>query len=225
MAYCLADATVGGNVQTAKSVSATLIAMALFHGMPHERVTLVKTDGRRFENLPAIVQSNMIFTEDPKIPIEDGDRFERVLPSGIQESFTVLDAGFQQGFGRAMPSHYQSKVRKSTAAAPAPSQQHNVYNLVGENSRVNIQSSDSSTNVVNVQSSQLFADIRQTIERSSLDAEVIRQIGERLDAMEAAAGTKTFAQRYGEFIALAANHVTLMTGLTPYLSALAQLLT
>lgn len=199
--------------------------MSLFHGMPHEAVTLVKMDGRRFENLPAIVQSNMIFTEDPKIPIEDGDQFERVLPSGIKESFIVLDAGFQQGFGSAMPSHYQSKVRKSTAATPSRPQQHNVYNLVGANSRVNIQSSDSSTNVINVQSSQLFADMRQTIEQASSDSVVTQRTIESLDALQAATGTKTFAKRYAEFIAVAADHVTLMTALAPYLPALAQLLT
>src|SRR2546422_9462054 len=49
----------------------------------NDRVTLIKKDGRRFDNLPASVQSDNILTNDPKIPIEDGDSFERQTPSGI----------------------------------------------------------------------------------------------------------------------------------------------
>jgi len=47
----------------------------------NDRVTLIKKDGRRFDNLPAAVQSGGILTNDPKIPIEDGDWFERQTPS------------------------------------------------------------------------------------------------------------------------------------------------
>jgi hypothetical protein len=76
-------------------------------------VTLVKANGQRF-TLQAIVSAGTIFTEDPNIPIEDGDEFERSLPSGVVERYTVLDAGFQRGMPPAMPSHYQSKVKKNT---------------------------------------------------------------------------------------------------------------
>ena len=85
-----------------------------------DRVTLVKKDGRRFENLPASVQSGLIFTDNPKIPIEDGDQFERQLPSGIVDVFTVVDSGFYKRF-HSIPAHYQSKVRKNTAEAPTSS--------------------------------------------------------------------------------------------------------
>jgi predicted nucleotide-binding protein len=86
-----------------------------FGDLLNDHVTLVKKDGRRFENLPAAVQSNLIFTNDAQIPIEDGDSFERQLPSGITERFSILDAGFMQEF-HGMSAHYQSKVRKQTTA-------------------------------------------------------------------------------------------------------------
>lgn len=197
--------------------------MSIFHGMPHESVTLVKQDGRRFEDLPAIVDSKAIFTEDPKIPIEDGDEFIRTLPSGVQERFIVTDAGFMQGFGTAMPAHYQSKVRKSTAARPPATQQH--FHLSGPNSRVNIGSHDASTNTVTHETTTLFKTVRQVIQQSPLDPEVMQHIIERLDAAKASAGQKDFAQRYSDFISAAANHATLMTSLVPYLPALSQLLT
>ena len=77
----------------------------------NDRVTLVKKNGQRFTDLPASVQSSQIFTDNPNIPIEDGDQFERQQPSGIVDVFTVVDSGFQQEF-HGIPSHYQSKVRK-----------------------------------------------------------------------------------------------------------------
>ena len=49
----------------------------------NDLVTLVKASGQRFENLPAAVQAGKIFTQDPTVPIEDGDTFERKIPSGI----------------------------------------------------------------------------------------------------------------------------------------------
>lgn len=84
--------------------------MAL-RNMLRDRVTLVKQDGRRFEDLRASVQSDKVFTNDPQLPIEEGDTFERALPNGLLESYTVIDRGFMQGMG-SIPSHYQSKVQK-----------------------------------------------------------------------------------------------------------------
>ena len=189
-----------------------------------DRVTLVKKDGRRFEKLPASVQSGLIFTANPKIPIEDGDQFERQLPSGIVDVFTVVDSGFQQGL-HSIPSLYQSKVRKNTAeSSPSPrpaAEPQAVYNLIGPNARVNIQSSDSSTNVVSVESAVLFDDLRETIRESSLDSTVEQQLIQNVEAMQSAVGTKKFAEHYGEFIAAAADHMTLVA---PFLPALAQML-
>lgn len=198
--------------------------MSPFESFKNDRVTLVKNDGTRFEDLPASVQSDLIVTYDPRIPIEDGDQFERRLPSGIIEVFTVVDAGFHQRF-HSIPSHYQSKVRKNTAAAPLRSRSapipQVVYNLTGPNPRVNIQSSDLSTNVVNVESGALFDSLREAIQESSMDSSASQRLIQDVDAMESAVGTNMFAARYGEFVAAAADHMTLVA---PFLPALTQLL-
>ena len=198
--------------------------MSIFQSLKNDRVTLVKKDGQRFENLTASVQAGLILTDNPKIPIEDGDRFERQLPSGIVDVFTVLDSGFQQGL-HSMPAHYQSKVRKNTAESP-PSPRpaagpQVVNNLIGPNTRVNIQSSDSSTNVVSVESAVLFDNLREAIQKFSLDSTLARQLIQNVNAMQSAVGTKTFGERYKEFIAVAADHMTLVA---PFLPALRQLL-
>ena len=198
--------------------------MNVFQSLKNDRVTLVKKDGQRFENLSASVQTGLILTDNPEIPIEDGDQFERQLPSGIVDVYTVVDSGFQQRL-HSIPAHYQSKVRKNTAASPP---QHRpaagpqvVYNLIGSNARVNIQSSDSSTNVVNVESGILFDTLREAIRKSSLDSTVVQQLIKNVNSMQSAVGTKTFGERYKEFIAVAADHMTLIA---PFLPALTQLL-
>jgi hypothetical protein len=200
--------------------STKLSRMTIFQGLMTDRVTLVKKDGQRFDNLRASVQSGKIFTDDPKIQIEEGDQFERRIESGVVEAFTVTDAGFQQGLP-GIPSHYQSKVRKNSAIPRPAAAPQVVYNLIGQNTRVNIQSSDSSTNVVSVESSVLFENLRQAVQQSSLDSVVAQRLVENVNAMQSSAGTKTFGERYKEFIAVAADHMTLIA---PFLPALTQLL-
>lgn len=183
-------------------------------------VTLVKADGRRFDKLQASVQTDLIITRDPNIPIEEGDTLERPLPNGIIERYTVLDAGFHQGIAGIKP-HYQSQVRKETKIErerPAPQV---IYNLTGPNARINVQSVDASSNVVGVDSDELFEKLRTTIAEHISDEIHVNQLIGKLNELEQAKGKATFIQRYQEFIALAANHVTL---LAPYIPALTQLL-
>jgi hypothetical protein len=184
-------------------------------------VTLVKRNGQRYDNLRAAVQSKLILTENVEVPIEDGDVFERTLPSGILDAFEVIDAGFHQAF-HGMPAHYQSKVEKRSARPkPSPGPQV-VYNLTGANARVNIASNDSSTNVVNVESKVLFQNLRDAIETSIADRDLSSKLVHQVDEMEGAAGTGGFAAKYKDFIGLAADHMSVFG---PFLPALAQFLT
>ena len=132
--------------------------------------------------------------------------------------------GFHQRF-HGISAHYQSKVRKNTAPsgswAGSATTPHVVYNLTGPNARVNFKSSDSSTNVVSVESPVLFDDLRKAIQKHSLNSSVERRLIQNVDAMESAVGTKKFAERYGEFVAATADHMTLVA---PFLPALTQLL-
>lgn len=194
--------------------------MSFFQSVPTERVTLVKKDGQRFEDLSAVVQSNLIMTGDPQIPIEDGDQFERQLPSGLAEIFTVVDSGFQQGL-HGIPPHYQSKVRKNTATSRPAAEPRVIYNLIGSNARVNYQSSDSSTNVGSIESAALFDDLRDAIRKSELDSTFVQQLIQKVDAMQSATGTETFGERYKEFVKAAGDHMALVG---PFIQALTQLL-
>jgi len=154
-----------------------------FGSLMRDKVTLIKKDGNRFENIRASVQSNKIFTDDPAIQIEDGDVFERTLPNGIVERYDILDAGYRQGPGGIKP-HYQSVVRKQTRIDPLVQPSQIVYNLIGPNARVNIQSVDSSANLVGVEPTELFDRIHEAIGQSVQDGELLKKLQEKVTELE-----------------------------------------
>ncbi|SRR6266567_6028772 len=100
----------------------------------------------------------------------------------------------------------------------------NVYHLHGHNSRVNIQSTDNSTNKVNLTSNELFLQLREKLSNET-DGEVKVEILERLDELEKAQNTPGFGLSYTKFMAVAADHWTLISPLiSPFLPALTELL-
>lgn len=115
--------------------------------MLNDVVTLVKKDGTvAKEGIKAQVSSGLIITPDATLPIEPGDHFVRIQPSGLAEDYIVIDPGFMSGGRGLIPPHFQSKVRRSDApVAPASTI---INNINGPNARVNINSTDNSTNTV-----------------------------------------------------------------------------
>ncbi len=118
----------------------------MFSSLTNDRVTLVKKDGTVVqENIPATVSSKQITTFMPDLPIEVGDHFLRQLPSNLVEDFIVTDPGFRSGVS-PIPPHFQTKVRRSDAPAAPP--QSIIATFHGSNSRININSTDKSVNIV-----------------------------------------------------------------------------
>jgi hypothetical protein len=109
------------------------------------RLSLMKQAGTRINDINAHVQPTMIFIDDATLPIEEGDRFLRRLPNGLEESYLVLDRGYWDGPG--MRPHYQVKVRKETSIS-VERQAATIYNVRGANPRVSVNSWDASVNVV-----------------------------------------------------------------------------
>lgn len=117
--------------------------LSLF-SMLNDIVTLVKADGTvQKEGIKAQVSTGLIITSDATLPIKPGDHFVRIQPSGLAEDYIVIDPGFMSA-GRLIPPHFQSKVRRSDAPVAPPSTIIN--NINGPNGRVNINSTDNSTN-------------------------------------------------------------------------------
>jgi len=189
---------------------------SMFDALLKDQLTLTKPNGDRIEGIRASVQRNKIFIADKTLPVSEGDILERTLHNGQVERFEVLAANFYDDPSGHL-GHYELDVQKATARRPS-SAPHSITNILhGANARVNISSVDQSVNVAG----DLFADMGRAIEQG-MDANAERQaILAKLSELEQAKGKPSFVQRYSEFMALAANHVTV---LQPFLAALAQLL-
>jgi hypothetical protein len=94
-------------------------------------------------------------------------------------------------------------------------QVNQTFNLHGSNARVNIGSTDNSTNVVH--QGVPFSELRKAIESGVSDGVERTAILQRLSDVEAATDRDSGAKKYQAFIAAAANHMTLIG---PYLPAL-----
>ena len=73
---------------------------------PKEKARLIKQDSSVIDGVEALFDSGMIFVDDASICIEDGDTFERTLPSGVKEQYLVIDSGFFKG-SHGFSDHYQ----------------------------------------------------------------------------------------------------------------------
>lgn len=191
--------------------------MSFFNQIQNDNITIIKEDGRRFEDVKASVQSDIIIIDNKSLPIEEGDVIIRKLPSNSVEKYKVLDRGFISGPG-SMPDHYQVKVEKLSKIKPKGTDK-TIYNL-GENSRININSNDSSINVINTESNKLFAEIKSTINSEIEDPAEKKRLIEAIEELKKAQNTSSFSKKYAKFMGLAADHAALV----PYFYALVQML-
>ncbi len=120
----------------------------MLDNMLEDRVSLVKSDGTFIkDNVPALVMKGKIQIHDYTLPIEVGDHLLRKLPNTLVEDYIVNDPVLNVGLGKKF---YTVHVHRSGVAAGQQSSviHHIVNNFNGPNSRVNINSSDNSTNII-----------------------------------------------------------------------------
>lgn len=120
--------------------------------------------------------------------------------------------------------HHPAKVAALvclTEAANEPasgsSQPMATFNAYGQNSRININSTDNSVNTVH-DVAQLFQQVERAMREAGADD--ADRCFEALAAMQRDVGTPAYGSSYASFMQLAANH---MTVLVPFLPALARL--
>jgi hypothetical protein len=155
-----------------------------FSSLQKDRVTLVKKDGTILRSeIPAVVDTGQIITFVVDLPIEIEDHLLRQLPNGLVEDYVVSDPGYRSGIGPIAP-HYQIKVRR-TDAPPAPPQTI-IANFHGPNSRMNVNSTDNSINVISDISRDQLAEFIDQVRSSmaGLPAEKQGAIAEPLAALE-----------------------------------------
>lgn len=151
----------------------------MFSNPMRDKVTVLKQNGEKYEDIQASVQSKKIFIQRSDILIETGDLIQRKMSNGGIETYEVIDPGFHEG-GSIIPAGYQIKHKNLGLPEAEKAVQSITYNLNGPNSRVNNHSTDNSTNVVNENSA-----ITEHIEllRSEINR-LVQSTQEKQDALE-----------------------------------------
>ena len=184
-----------------------------------EKISLLKSNGKVYENIPAGVHTECILVADVSKPIEYGDQIVRLLPSGVKETFVVTDPGYQAGLGD-IEAHYQVKYDRSERIKKTESTSQVTYNVSGPNSRVNVNSIDQSTNIDASVVTSTLDQIREALQKEIEDSEERQLLLSKLDELARTHGTDRFAVSYKAFMAMAANHMTVLAPFIPALTAL-----
>jgi hypothetical protein len=192
----------------------------MFGNLLNDRLTLVKKDGTLFKNdVRGSVQAKMIIIEDTSLPIEEDDHILRKLPSSLNEDYVITEAHCHTG----QLAHWELKYRKSKS--PAATVQTIVNNIVnnisGHNSRVNINSTDNSNNQVVENSEKVFSELAEVLRQNVTQNDARDRLITLVEEMRRGTRVGTFTEKYKEFIAAAADHITIVA---PFLPALGQLL-
>ena len=180
-----------------------------------DKITLIKQDGRRLSDIDALAHPDIIQIRDAKVPVDAGDIIEYILPSGVMGRKRVVDPGYH-GLRRGFPA-YQARVQSFRDDYP-PRGGTTIYNIIGNNSRLNVDTTDNSVNIVSMESEKVFDELEATI-RDQIEAsqDLVAIVGE----LKQSAGTPRYTKEYQRFIAAAANHISIIG---PFIPALTQLL-
>jgi hypothetical protein len=188
-----------------------------FNSFPKSRLTLVKPNGDQVDGVQGIVAGSTIVIDDPSLPLEEGDHLERILPNGLVEVYLVHDRAFYEK-AHGTSAHYQAKVRKlSTMEIERRQKQQNVISVKGDNSRVNINSTDNSSNTVGLAGEDFFAALAATINKDIANVQERARLVEAIEQMRSTQGKSGFLEGYQKFVASAANHMKIIA---PFLPAL-----
>lgn len=149
-------------------------------------VSLIKKNGESIHDIKSNVTSNIIFITYSGELIESGDLIQRKMTNGAIETYEVIDPGFKEGLRGHIPAHYQIKHKNLGLPEAEKAIQNITYNFSGHNARVNNDSVDNSTNVVQTDSSIIehIQALRQEVNRV-VESEILKKEAlEIIDAIE-----------------------------------------
>ncbi len=118
-----------------------------FESLMRDRVSVLKADGSRTDDLPANVTSTKISIHRSQPLIEPGDLVLRKSSNGAEETYRVIDPNFREAF-HGIPARYELKVQKLGLPEARSAVQSITYNVTGSNARINHHSIDNSINTV-----------------------------------------------------------------------------
>jgi hypothetical protein len=108
------------------------------------------------------------------------------------------------------------EIPKAATATGGPNVTQNIH-MHGPNARINVNSTDNSTNIASVSNEQLFVRLRETA-KTIADESQRAQILARLDDLERAKESGGFVSAYQSFIGSVADYMTIFSPFIPALT-------
>ncbi len=167
---------------------------------PQSTYDVVSPSGELKGSARGLFGEKGLTTEDMSVDIEPGDEVRRKLPTGKEEVFEVLQTSFHEAF-HSITANFSIKLRRK-GTLPAGTGGHYIQ-VTGNNARVNIGSTDNSTNTVQIQADDLD---RLTIELRQLRAALLAraEAAEHYTAIGQIASAETAAKEGNSAGAVAA---------------------
>jgi hypothetical protein len=158
-----------------------------FADMMNDTIELLKTDGTKKTGLKASVQKSKILMEANGILVEPQDLIIRKMSTGGEETYRVIDPGFYEDIG-GINAHYQMEDHKLGLPEAKTAVQNNTYNITGNNARVNQNSVDNSSNVVQIDARAIHyvEALRKEIDGLNLSVSEKVEANEIIDDVESA---------------------------------------
>ncbi len=134
------------------------------------------------------------------------------------ELFTAEEQHFWSCQVNYVVRRYAAHIQAISNQAP-PHPTHITYNVSGSNARINVNSQDTSVNVVDARVLETFAKLRTALDEVS-DPAAKARIGASIDELVKAHGADNFVSKYQSFISAAADHMTVFAPILPALTGL-----
>lgn len=188
-----------------------------FASFPHSDLKVIAPDGTVRSTARGVFSGKEVSVFDASLQIFAGDEIRRTLPNGTEEAFEVIDPKYFDAF-HGIPANFQIDVRRKGTFEAGKGGHYNIH-VSGQNARVNVHSTDNSTNVVS--GGDVFGDIASAVQSKVHDEDQRLAIIQAVAAMKEQQGKDGFRQAYRDFMGLAADHLGVIL---PFLPALAGML-
>ena len=165
--------------------------MGMFDEFHTDNISIIKSNGQRYDGLKASVQRDKIYFEDSSILVEPRDLIQRNMSNGGVETFEVIDPGFVEAI-MDFEANYQMRVRKMGIPEAEKAVRNITYNISGANARVNNHSVDNSINnaTINPEVPDLIASLRSELSKLGLSSQERAEFDEVVDEIESQLSTQ-----------------------------------
>ena len=166
-------------------------SMGMFDEFHTDNISIIKSNGQRYDGLKASVQRDKIYFENSSILVEPRDLIQRNMSNGGVETFEVIDPGFVEAI-MDFEANYQMRVRKMGIPEAEKAVRNITYNISGANARVNNHSVDNSINnaTINPEVPSLIAALRSELSKLGLSSQERVELDEVVDEIESQLSTQ-----------------------------------